>query len=113
MNWVWIILYRLGASAGSAYAGVDPYSGYPAAAYAYPTTATTAGAPPATAGQTSYPPSYSSSPTTAGYTYDSRRSTPPPTTSTAAHYATYDYASGAAGIYNSHILIESLFIFLL
>ncbi len=91
-------IFKLGASAGSAYAGVDPYSGYPTAAYAYQTSAAAAGAPPTTAGQTSYPPSYSSSPTAAGYAYDSRRSTPPPTTPTAAHYAPYDYASGTVNI---------------
>ncbi|CAF3144763.1 unnamed protein product [Rotaria sp. Silwood2] len=87
------------ASTSSPYTSVDPYSGYPATAYGYPTTATSAGAPPAAASQTSYPPSYSSSPTATGYTYDSRRLTPPPTTSAAAHYVPYDYTSSAAGAY--------------
>ncbi|CAF3450558.1 unnamed protein product [Rotaria sp. Silwood1] len=87
------------ASASSPYTTVDPYSGYPATAYGYPTTATSAGAPPATASQASYPPSYGSSPTATGYAYDSRRLTPPPTASAAAHYASYDYTSSAAGAY--------------
>lgn len=90
--------YPPGTPTGSAYASVDPYSGYPTTAYAYPTTAA-AGAPPATAGQAPYPPSYSASATAAGYAYDSRRSTPPPTTPTAAHYAPYDYTSSAASAY--------------
>jgi hypothetical protein len=100
---------NLGASAGSAYAGVDPYSGYPTAAYAYPTSAATAGAPPATSGQTSYPPSYSSSSTATGYAYESRRTPPPPTTPTAAHYAPYDYTSGTVNINESHIMVMIIF----
>lgn len=99
-------LYYEGASTGSAYAGVDPYSGYPTTAYAYQTTAAPAGAPPGTAGQTSYASSYSSSPTATAYAYESRRSPPPPLTPTAAHYAPYDYASGTADIENSIIFIE-------
>lgn len=85
----------LGASVSSAYAGVDPYSGYPSTAYAYPPSAASAAAPPpATAAQAPYPPAYSSSPSTAAYAYDSRRTTPPPTAPTAAHYPPYDYATG-------------------
>ena len=85
-------VFHSGATASSAYPGVDPYSGYATAPYAYPQAAAAA-APPTTAGQTAYPPSYSSTPTAAGYPYDARRSTPP-TTPTTAHYAPYDYASG-------------------
>ncbi|CAF0802189.1 unnamed protein product [Adineta steineri] len=91
--------YPPGTTAGQPYTSVDPYSGYPTTAYAYSTSAATAGAPPATASQASYSSTYGSSPTTAGYAYDSRRSTPPPPTSAAAHYAQYDYTSGAAGAY--------------
>ncbi len=88
------IVFNLGASAGSSYASVDPYSGYPTTAYAYPPSGAAAAAPPTASGQPAYAQSYGSSPTTAGYAYDSRRATPPPTTPTGAHYAPYDYASG-------------------
>ncbi|CAF1305944.1 unnamed protein product, partial [Adineta ricciae] len=97
--------YPSNAAPGSSYATVDPYSGYPTTAYAYPTSATasSAAAPPptATAGQTSYSATYGTSPSTATYAYDSRRATPPPPppTSAAAHYASYDYAASAAGAY--------------
>ena len=106
------MFFSIGASTSSAYTGVDPYTGYPTTAYAYPPTATTAGAPP-TSGQTSYPPSYSSSPTT-GYAYDTRRATPPPTTPTTAHYASYDYTSSAAaaGINHSFLFIKLYFLFI-
>ncbi|UJR30247.1 hypothetical protein I4U23_017785 [Adineta vaga] len=88
------------AYAASAAYPPNPYSGYPTTAYAYPTSAP--GAPAAAAAsQASYSATYGSSPTTAGYTYDSRRSTPPPPASAAAHYASYDYASSAAGAYAS------------
>lgn len=88
----------LGTPAASQYAAVDPYSGYPATAYAYPPTAPVAGAPPGPTNQAGYPPGYGSSPSTAAYPYDSRRATTPPTTAPApgsAHYPGYEYGSTA------------------
>ena len=45
--------------------------------------------------------------TVAGYAYDSRRITPPPTSSAAGHYASYDYNSNGADI--SVNFIESFY----
>lgn len=87
-------MFYLGATAGSTYPGVDPYSGYATTSYAYPAPAAAAGAPPASAGQPAYPPSYAAPAASAGHLYEPRRGSQAPTTPTATHYAPYDYSLG-------------------
>lgn len=86
----------LDATTGSPYTTVDPYSGYPTAAYGYPATTATS-APPSTVAQNGYPSSYSSAPSSSSQAYEGARGVSPPQSSAAAHYAGYNYTSNMAG----------------